>query len=304
MGKGISIVICGTLSSIPSELEENIKSTIGNSQYELIYFDNSIDSKSIFQIYNTGLSKAIYPYVCFMHQDILFESKNWGDEVCENFNKNDVAILGVIGSKFANPFPLGWWSSLSKSGIVKERERGLQVYSTEVEEVVTVDGLWFVLNRELVPNFQFDSNVFSGFHYYDMDTCLTIREFGYKILVVPSIRIFHNSGGRLDDLFFINAIKCYNKHRKHLPAYTITDKEEIKKNFSYYKAMNSINSISEYVLRKKPYSIIFCLGSWLDNFLSNQRSDLSILCFRICKTAFIKVSTFSFLLNKIFRINR
>ena len=108
MGKGISIVICGTLSSIPSELEENIKSTIGNSQYELIYFDNSIDSKSIFQIYNTGLSKAIYPYVCFMHQDILFESKNWGDEVCENFNKNDVAILGVIGSKFANPFPLGW----------------------------------------------------------------------------------------------------------------------------------------------------------------------------------------------------
>ena len=52
MGKGISIVICGTLSSIPSELEENIKSTIGNSQYELIYFDNSIDSKSIFQIYN------------------------------------------------------------------------------------------------------------------------------------------------------------------------------------------------------------------------------------------------------------
>ena len=194
MGKGISIVICGTLSSIPSELEENIKSTIGNSQYELIYFDNSIDSKSIFQIYNTGLSKAIYPHVCFMHQDILFESKNWGDEVCENFNKNDVAILGVIGSKFANPFPLGWWSSLSKSGIVKERERGLQVYSTEVEEVVTVDGLWFVLNRELVPNFQFDSNVFSGFHYYDMDTCLTIREFGYKILVVPSIRIFHNSG--------------------------------------------------------------------------------------------------------------
>lgn len=68
--------------------------------------------------------------------------------------------------------------------------------------------------------------------------------------------------------------------------------------------MNSINSISEYVLRKKPYSIIFCLGSWLDNFLSNKRSDLSILCFRICKTAFIKVSTFSFLLNKIFRINR
>ena len=100
---------------------------------------------------------------------------------------------------------------------------------------------------------------------------------------------------------WLNSIEGYKLTKVGLFTYEF---EESKKNFSYYKEMNSINSISEYVLRKKPYSIIFCLGSWLDNFLSNQRSDLSILCFRICKTAFIKVSTFSFLLNKIFRINR
>ena len=302
MEKGISIVICGTLSSIPCELEENIKSTIGNSKYEVTYFNNSVEPKSIFEIYNSGLSKATYTYVCFMHQDILFESKNWGNEVCKIFNRIDAAIIGVIGSKFANPFPIGWWSSLSKSGMVNERERGLQVFSTEVEEVVTIDGLWFVLNRELVPSFYFDSDIFSGFHYYDMDTCLTIRELGYKILVVPSIKIFHNSGGSCDDLFFINAIKCYNKHRKHLPTYTITDKEEIKRNFLFYKETNNINSISEYVLRMKPYSILFNLGSWLDNITNNKRSDLSIFCYMICKTTFIKVSILSLFFKKIFRI--
>ena len=37
---GLSIIICGTFPQIPNELDENIKFTIGNVKYEIIYINN------------------------------------------------------------------------------------------------------------------------------------------------------------------------------------------------------------------------------------------------------------------------
>lgn len=74
----ISIIICSRNKNIDSELEQNILDTIGNIVYEVINIDNSTNNYSIFQAYNKGTQIAKYPYLCFMHEDILFHTADWG----------------------------------------------------------------------------------------------------------------------------------------------------------------------------------------------------------------------------------
>lgn len=74
----ISIIICSKYSKINCELEQNIENTIGNMPFEIITINNSQNSYSIYQAYNKGIKEAKYPYLCFMHEDILFHTVNWG----------------------------------------------------------------------------------------------------------------------------------------------------------------------------------------------------------------------------------
>ena len=67
----ISIIICTTSPSITSELEENIKTTIGISNYEIVPIYNINNEYSIFEAYNLGVDQSKYEICCFMHDDII-----------------------------------------------------------------------------------------------------------------------------------------------------------------------------------------------------------------------------------------
>lgn len=73
----ISCIICSRTSTISNELMQNISSTIG-CEYEIITIDNSTNKHNIFQAYNEGIRRAKGEYLCFMHDDILYHTENWG----------------------------------------------------------------------------------------------------------------------------------------------------------------------------------------------------------------------------------
>lgn len=105
----ISIIICSKLGSPDEKLINNIQYTIG-VEYELIVIDNSKNEHTIFSAYNIGIRKAKYPILCFMHEDVIFHSLNWGNEVINSFNDPSVGLLGVIGSCYLSKQSMGWWS--------------------------------------------------------------------------------------------------------------------------------------------------------------------------------------------------
>ena len=77
----ISLIICSTHSDISAELKQNIDTTIGYD-HEYVVIDNSDNRHSIFSAYNEGIRRSKGDILVFMHQDIGYQTINWGGGSC------------------------------------------------------------------------------------------------------------------------------------------------------------------------------------------------------------------------------
>jgi GT2 family glycosyltransferase len=227
----ISIVICSRNSQLDEYLASNIKRTIGRIDYEIILIDNSENSYSIFSAYNIGFKKSKYPIVCFMHEDIEYRTQNWGQLVVNCFKNKDVGLSGIIGSKYISEIPCGWWLSKSRRGHIIEKRNNEDIRedfgAKKEEQVVTIDGLWFCIRKNLYPTISFDTKTFKGFHCYDMDISLQILKLKYQIQVIQDMELYHKSQGSTNDAFYFNCVLLYKKWRNSLPvSIDINDKEK------------------------------------------------------------------------------
>ena len=220
----ISLIICSRQPDIPQELKDNIAETIG-VEYELVVIDNSKNQYSIFQAYNEGVRRAMFPYLCFMHEDILYHTQDWGKKVVEHFIDDKVGLIGVAGGHYMLNTPSSWWHSgvVSKNYIQTndKKEASLIRVNTHKdnnfknEEVVAVDGLWFCIERTIFAKIQFDEINFNSFHCYDLDICFQIRALKKKVIVVFDILIHHLSNGSIDEKWF-NQINIFHNKWKHI----------------------------------------------------------------------------------------
>jgi len=234
----ISIIICSRKPDIPQELKENIKEIIG-VDFELLVIDNSQNQYSIFRAYNEQAKRSKYPYLCFMHEDILFHTQDWGQKVVNYFEKDEkVGLLGVVGGHYAPRYPVPWWRSGLLSGQCLqghyETTRNKQYFTTLDRyfdfiqdkpqiEVASVDGLWFCIKKELFYNenrlccIEFDEKTYPGFHCYDIDICFQVWNIGLKVIVVSDVLIEHKSHGHGDVQWRKNLLKFYFKWQDKLP---------------------------------------------------------------------------------------
>jgi hypothetical protein len=227
----ISLIICSRQIDISVDLKQNISKTIGIG-YELILIDNSKNRYSIFEAYNIGVSRAKYPYLCFMHEDIEFHTIDWGRTVIDHFQESNVGLIGVVGGHYMPDCPASWWSTECKSG------EFIQVYSSldkatpkkikhswtrykQVSDksisVAAVDGLWFCISKSLFEKIRFDDITFKGFHCYDLDICMQIQQLNYDVRVVFDILIEHYSGGNHDLNLVLGRELFYNKWKSSFP---------------------------------------------------------------------------------------
>lgn len=225
----ISLVYC-TRQTNPEHKEHLIKTSGLHKHLEVIEIINN--GESLTTAYNRGLKQATNDIVVFCHDDLTIETKQWGNKLLKMFEKNpQYGILGVAGTKYM-PTSGRWWENPKKMyGRVAHTHEGktwLSSYSVdlnqEVEETVTVDGVFFAIDKTKIKK-TFNEEVV-GFHFYDVTFCFENYLEGVKIGVTTVIRINHKSIGMTNDEWENNRQQFAERFKDNLP---ISIKKSLRK---------------------------------------------------------------------------
>lgn len=228
MKKRIIVVFSSHLSN-----DENVKfinhvnNTIG-VPHETYVYENQ-NQYSLTEVYNKAITEhhADDAIMVFCHNDIIFETKDWGKKLLNHFNKSDYQIIGVAGATELNAHGCWWLNekgqmNLSKMiGIVNhqnELRKWESMYSRPhfgVKSTVIVDGLFIAVDTSNIEH-KFDES-YKGFHYYDISFCFPNYLDGCNIGVITNIRITHKSVGETNQQWEENRIQFINQYKDELP---------------------------------------------------------------------------------------
>ena len=202
---------------------EMLKKTSGIPNLEVIPFENNGEF-SLTEVYNKILDKSSNNIVVLCHDDIYFDSKNWGQKIMNHFKRTEnYGILGLAGT--TNMSKTGrWWDDFSKmKGIVNHEHEGKKWESkysaskgNQLDDVVLVDGLFIVINKKNIKT-NFNEDI-GGFHFYDVD--FSFRNFieDVKIGVMYDVRVTHKSIGQTNDQWEKNREIFAEKYKDILPV--------------------------------------------------------------------------------------
>ncbi|MBI2107152.1 glycosyltransferase [Candidatus Woesearchaeota archaeon] len=219
----ISVIICSRNLELLKGLSENIQETIGCS-FELVAIDNRKNQYGICSAYNSGIKKAKSDILCFVHEDVRFLTKNWGEILLKKLQDKKVGVIGVAGTTLL-PEDGIWYNSQRPfvQGQVVHSFNGkeqVERYGTlgKDSEVVVLDGLFLSCRKETAEKFRFNEALFQGFHFYDIDFCVRVSQ-NFNNLVTYDILLKHFSGGNIDKEFQ-DSRKKFIELYKHLLPYT------------------------------------------------------------------------------------
>ncbi len=221
-----SILICSINVSYLEKLKINIRETIGN-EYELLVWDNLADKKPITEVYNLLAERARYPYYCFIHEDIQFQTKNWSDNLLQAFERNkETGLIGIAGSKYKSRTPSGWSTGLLDldcCNIFHKDKNGntIQLYNnpgkSKFEQVVNVDGVFIAIRKEVWDTTKFNESLLQGFHLYDIDFSFHVIKH-WKAAVIFDIDILHfTEGGNFGNEWVEYTLKWHKYFLNELP---------------------------------------------------------------------------------------
>src|SRR5687767_3493503 len=222
----ISVVICSVNKNLALQVKRNIDQTIG-VRWQLVLLDNNVLKKSIAEIYNIGAAQAEFEIICFVHEDVLFRTQDWGKLIVHYFSMDvDLALVGVAGSTYKSRAFSGWSTGISsfdcsnvlhinKSG-QEERLYSNPFSSKALQNTVTLDGVFICAKKECWQKHQFDEGI-KGFHLYDIDFSVRNAKSG-KVAVTYEIDLVHlTEGGNFGDEWLNNTIAWHNKFKDQLP---------------------------------------------------------------------------------------
>jgi hypothetical protein len=258
----ISIIICSRISSVPESLSANIAETIG-VPYEVISIDNSLNKYSIFEAYNLGIQKSNFQYLCFIHDDIQFITKDWGELLVKSFVDNQqLGIIGLAGAANKSKAPSGWWGSGDNIINIIEHLPGKTPTFTsrgwedgqKLKEAVVIDGVFMGIRKDKYIRF---NTKLGGFHNYDQSICIDYISNGYKVYVTKEILIKHFSAGTIDKRWINSTYKFHKLYANHLP---IINNDKIKKSIEVNNFVNFIQLCFNF---KEKKIAIYYWAKWL-----------------------------------------
>ena len=224
----ISIIICSISEKMLADVSYNIEKTIG-VPYEIIAFDNSLGKKGICEVYNNGAKKAKFEILCFMHEDIAYETKDWGRLVLNILSSDStIGIVGIAGSSYKTISQSGWFSGGSmKANYVnilqrykfEDRTAAINTNNPRNErmsQVAVIDGVWFCTKKSIVAEFPFDQETFKNFHCYDLDFSLSVTK-KYKAVVTYDFLLEHFSEGNYNQQWIEETLLLHKKWQDMLP---------------------------------------------------------------------------------------
>lgn len=229
----ISVVVCHRSIDFLEQFKQNLADTIG-VEYELIVVDNSQNTYGICQAYNIGGAQAQHDLLCFAHEDILFHTPNWGQNLVQHFENPAVGAVGVAGSKI---FGRKWFTFGGKHGFGKinilqhtpdHRVEHLEKIDPGAKsgKVVSLDGVFIACRKSVFATTPFDEQNLRHFHCYDMDFSLRVSQ-KHQVLVAYDILLEHISSANYNERFAQEFDQHFMpKWAAQLPIYT--DDFEVK----------------------------------------------------------------------------
>lgn len=194
------------------------------ADFELIGIDNTSNKfKSAAEALNYGGKKATNKYIMFAHQDVNFLQKTWLKDIEKLLDSiNNLGIAGVAG--------------MSESGSSNpERGRNVITHGTppevwswsnriqKPEQVQTLDECLVIVPKSTFDVLEFDEKTCNGWHLYAVDYCLSAKERGFGVYVLPmdlhhlssavSKKRFQSWVGPLPDEYYVTLDCLIKKHR-------------------------------------------------------------------------------------------
>ena len=246
-----------------------LKSTCGLKNIQVIEKVNN-GSKSLAQVYNEILNESENNIVVFCHDDLEFDTKNWGNKILKSFSKNpEFGILGIAGT--TDMINGQWWSlKESMTGIVSHKHEGKKwtnYYSPDqgnkIKEVVVLDGLFFCVDKTKIKN-NFDED-FNGFHFYEIPFCFENYLSGVKLAVTTQIRVTHMSIGQTNQQWEENKIKFEEKYKDNLPV-RLTDNKTLQERLNFDLSKVGIG-MTTYSAEHRIKQSAFTVPKWMKNFV-------------------------------------
>ncbi|WP_179412268.1 glycosyltransferase [Mucilaginibacter sp. E4BP6] len=260
----ISIIISSANSDQLQQVTQNITTTIG-VPFEIIAVDNSKGQQGICTIYNKGIAQAKYDILCFLHEDIIIKTNNWGSILKSIFDSDTkIGLLGIVGGGY-KPFTPSTWGGL---GIKNTFSNVIQSYkytqkepyhdyrnpeNSLLENVACVDGVWLATTNKIASEFKFDEDTFKGFHAYDLDYSIAVG-LHYKIAVTYEILINHLSEGKYSREWMEDTLKLHEKWKEQLP---INAREFTPRECRYMEKVTFKDFIKKLVLLKFPSTVAY-----------------------------------------------
>ena len=90
----LSVLICSINGELLRQVKQNIAETVG-VPYEILVWDNKASNDGICKVYNRLASDAQYPLLLFVHEDVTFETMNWGQKLAQKLLKYQHQILNT-----------------------------------------------------------------------------------------------------------------------------------------------------------------------------------------------------------------
>jgi hypothetical protein len=226
----ISVIICSIDKVLAQQVQKNIADTIG-VVWELIIIENTTSPKSLTQVYNSGAAKAQYDIICFVHEDVLFKTQNWGVILAEYFKSDSgIGLIGIAGSKYKSKTPSGWFSGIPEieccniTHVDRDGNQQLMYYNpvqgSPTQAVIVLDGVLLCCKRKVWEEVRFDDVLLKDFHLYDLDFSFRVAE-KYKVIVTFEIDLVHlTQGGSFGNKWVEYTLLWHKKMQHKLPACT------------------------------------------------------------------------------------
>ena len=209
----LSIIISSYQPHYYIALEKNIADTIG-IPYEIIKIDNP-GIMGICEAYNRGAEKAQYDFLLFLHEDVLFETKDWGLILTHLLSKKSIGCVGLAGGDYVSTYPLPWWQNKERrffhlNQISTNEEKKINRL-TEHKNVIFLDGVFIACRRNIFLETRF-SDYLQGFHGYDMDFSWRASQ-THQNIVSHEITLTHFSAGHPNIEWFKSLILIWEQSK-------------------------------------------------------------------------------------------
>jgi len=199
----LTIIICSVNQDYLNRLKNNIDQTIG-IPYEILVRENRKNPYSICRAYNTLAEQSSFGNLLFLHEDVSFLTNNWGAMLVKLLNEDRTnGVVGLAGSAYKSANYSGWYTGIKEMdafNIVYDNKGVLKTIRDTfhgdqmVVSAKVLDGVFLACRKDVWQEIQFNENLLTGFHFYDIDFSFRASA-KYRNFVIRSIDLVHFTTG-------------------------------------------------------------------------------------------------------------